>query len=243
MILTPPYIPLTKLQRLFDLFETRSLSSLTTEDLISRGFAKSEAGQAIQALKFLGILTSDNKTTDKAVIFSLKGDQSKIKLQELVQVAYKNLFEINKEPYKLSKDELFNEFVAIYKATPRVAKTATPAFLWLCSRAGFPVADEVLQSMEKASKAAIGHPKKDNSKADISKIPTINHSAKTTTLSGYVNDIEISGTGIRLVIPKTQETDDALMAGELGEVRQKLIKFAEKFGLKKHIIDDVQEDR
>lgn len=59
--------------------------------------------------------------------------------------AYSALFSITPEANTLSKEDLFNEFVAVYKLSPRLASSATPAFLWLCSEAGMKIAAKQIQ--------------------------------------------------------------------------------------------------
>lgn len=138
----PPYISAKKLEQLLGLLSTRSLGHVSKDDLTSRGFSLSDAFQALQALKFLNLIDDDGNVTDDAKKLILKGDQKKSALEEIVKSSYQKLFDTVPEPYSLSKDDLHNEFIAVYKLSGRLARTAVPAFLWLSTEAGLRTTSE-----------------------------------------------------------------------------------------------------
>lgn len=140
--LNPPYVGAPTLSRVFDMLSSRSLPSLTASDLANRGFSQSVSFQIVQALKFLGFLDGENKMTEKSKSLYVRGEERKSKLQEIVKSAYSKLFEVAREANLLPKDELHNEFLAVYGLSPRLASSAAPTFLWLCSEAGMEVKEE-----------------------------------------------------------------------------------------------------
>jgi len=110
----PPYLSVAKLEKLFDLLSTRSLSRITSSDLVARGFSKQDSFLAIQTLKFLGLLSLDGKTTEKMRLFAMRGSEKTEKLQNILRESYKKIFETVPSAEKLTKDELYgNHFILI----------------------------------------------------------------------------------------------------------------------------------
>lgn len=135
-LLKPPYLSLSALERVVSLLSTRSLDEITFDYLNNQGFGKSDVYTAIVALRFLGLIDNQGKTTEAAKKLHLQGEPRTKALQEMIRSAYSKLFKTVTEPQKLSSEELHNEFIAQYGITKRIAKSAVPAFLWLCEMAG-----------------------------------------------------------------------------------------------------------
>ncbi|MDO8577458.1 MAG: DUF5343 domain-containing protein [Candidatus Wildermuthbacteria bacterium] len=131
----PPYLSLPKVKALFELVSTRSLNGVTLDELRTYGFGGTDANVAIATLRFLGLVDSEGKSTDQWRKLQLTGDVKKVELRGIIKVAYHAIFERVEEPYKLTRDELLNEFLIVYRTTPRIARAAAPVFLWLCGRA------------------------------------------------------------------------------------------------------------
>lgn len=239
--INPPYIGVPSLQKLFNLLGTRNFSQLNVGDLESRGFSKSVAFQALQGLKFLEILDSEGKTTEKAKILALQGTGKKEQLETLVKSAYSKLFETANNAESLSKAELHDEFMAVYNLSSRLAKSAAPAFLWLCSTAGLNVS-EIIEVKErrtidkkKSDKAEV---KKDSYKSKDAHTSPINSPQEVTGSQNHI-DLNIAKSGIRLIIPKTPDIEDAVAGGELGEIRTAITTFAKKYDLLKESLSEI----
>ena len=119
-----------------ELISQRSLSNVMPEYFKNYGFGQADAYLAINTLKFLGIIDDNGKTTDELKRFQLRGDTRNSEVQEILKVAYKRLFDVIQEPYKLSKDDLTNEFMHHYGLSRRIAPSAVSAFLKLCEFCG-----------------------------------------------------------------------------------------------------------
>jgi len=139
--INPPYGSVNRLRSMFELFSTHNFPQITSSFLKSRGFSGSDAFQTISALKFLGILDSEGNKTEKMSKLQLKGEQRTQSIQEILKSSYAKLFETVEEPNKMSKDDLYNDFISIYGLSSRLASTSVPNFLWLCKEAGLEIAE------------------------------------------------------------------------------------------------------
>lgn len=133
---TPPYMSLPQLEKLIDLVSSRNLAELSLGVFRGYGFNAFDASVAGATLKFLGLADDQNRPTPKMAKLRLKGEARKKAFEEIVKGAYKKLFDSVEEPYKLPPDELSNEMVVQYGATPRIVRSAVPAFLKFCEYAG-----------------------------------------------------------------------------------------------------------
>lgn len=214
----PPYASTNKMEQLFFLLESRSFSELSSKDLMDRGFSESDSSHLLQGLKFLGLITPEGKTTESMRILSMKGDGRLEKMQEVIKSSYKKLYEIVPNAETLPRAQLHDEFMAIYKLSPRLTSTAVPAFLWLCSRAGLKVSEDSPRPTQK---------KKSNTS-------NIFKSLRKNDRKQYDKSFEhipIASTGIKILIPSTERVIDEIAGGGLVNVRKELISFAEKVGL------------
>lgn len=132
----PPYLSLTTLEKLLGLLSTRRLDKITTPYLEAQGFSKFDIGIIPSTLKFLKIIEDGSKIAEIAKKLHLQGEAKKEALQSIVKNAYQKLFKTIDKPYEVPNQELTNEFIASYELSPRVAKAAVPAFLWLCEESG-----------------------------------------------------------------------------------------------------------
>ena len=131
-----PYLSAAKMGRLMELVSERSLTIITPEYFKNYGFGQADAYLAINTLKFLGVIDDNGKSTDVLRRFQLRGDIRNMEVQQILKVVYKRLFDAVDDPYKLSKDDLTNEFMHHYSLSRRIAISAVPAFLKLCEFAG-----------------------------------------------------------------------------------------------------------
>lgn len=132
-----PYLSATKMEKLMELVSGRSLSAIAPDYFKNYGFGQADAYLAINTLKFLGVIDAQGRATDALRKFQLRGDTRNSEVQPILKIAYKKLFDAVNDPYKLSKDDLANEFMHCYSLSRRVAVSAVPAFLKLCEFAGF----------------------------------------------------------------------------------------------------------
>jgi len=104
-----------------------------------------------------------------------------IQPQSIVKIAYQKLFKTIDKPYEMPTQELTNEFIASYELSPRVARTAVPAFLWLCEESGMKEKSLLPRKRLSGSKRTVtkseGKTKESNQNSLLK-----NHSAITTKL-------------------------------------------------------------
>jgi hypothetical protein len=223
---TPPYLSVAKLSQLFGLVSSRNFSEINHSDLKHYGFGDSDIYIAIGTLRFLGIIDRSNKVLPAAKKLHLQGSSRTEAIAEMTRSAYAAVFDRVPNLVDLPPAEMHNEFLIAYGITPRVAKSALPAFLWLCEQGGLrelPVANE-----------------KRGTKISSSVRPEPNLPAKRVggAISGGTAptdslEFDFSG-GIKLVIPKAgPDLATAIAQGELKRISDEINEFARKYLLNK----------
>ena len=207
----PPYGSVSKLREAFNLLSTRSFNSLTPADLTARNFSKVDAFQTVSGLKFLGVFDEDGSKTENLRKIQLQGEEKIKGLQDIVKNAYSKLFETVPNANTLSRNELQNEFLAVYMLSPRLAKTAVPVFIWLCKEAGLEVAEEISFRDRKASN------QKSITKSNIEKL-------KLSEVHKEQNEAEhiIEAGQFKLILPKTKKITKALVEGKFKKIHEDL---------------------
>jgi hypothetical protein len=145
---TPPYMSLPQLEKLIELVSTRNIPIITTSLFRGYGFNDFDATVSVGALRFLYLIDESGKPTASMSKLRLKGDARKKAFEEIVRKAYEKLFTVVDAPHELSLDDLNNEMVVQYDLTPRVVRSAVPAFRKLCEYAG--LLEEGATSVRKA---------------------------------------------------------------------------------------------
>lgn len=217
----PPYGSVSRLRQALNLLATHNFSQIGTEEFINRGYSTTDAFQTVAALKFLGIINQDGQRTEKMTNLQLKGEERTKAMEEIVKMAYSKLFETVQEPNKLGKDELFNDFVSVYQLSTRLATTAVPNFLWLCSEAGLEIVEPMEVKEVRSSMKPHISSKKPIQPAQYSTPPLLNSLGKEE----QIIDIGI----FKLVIPKSDKIIEALMNGEFKTVKDEIKKLSDKF--------------
>ena len=133
---SPPYLSISSLEKILSILSSRKLGEINASYLSAQRFSKFDVGIAIVALKFLGLIDKDCKTTDLTKKLQLQGKPKEEALQTMIRNAYAKIFSVIESPQNLSNQELSNEFIAQYNLSPRLAKSAVPVFQWLCGEAG-----------------------------------------------------------------------------------------------------------
>lgn len=221
--LTPPYISISKMQKVFDLLSNRSFSTLSTEDFINRGLSKAEAFQALQALRFFGLMDSEGRLKDLKFL-ALRGEARTQGLKDTITNAYSKLFGRTENPAALSRDELYNEFIAEYGLSPRLTQGALPLFLWLSKEAGFVVSQQVEpRQRASSSKAKSSTPVHSKSSHDSSQDKASDQAEE------QFHKYQISK--IVLMVPRNETTDLLIAKGGLVDITQKIEEFAKKANL------------
>lgn len=224
--LNPPYGSINRLHYVFDLFSTHNFSQISPSLLRDRGFSGSDAFQTIAAIKFLGIIDSEGNKTGHMTKLQLKGDERTQVVLDIVKSAYKKLFDTVEEPYKLSKDDLYNDFISIYGLSGRLASTAVPNFLWLCKEAGL----EVSEAPELKERRARVKNSDDTNKLPNRSIkkPESFHTPATPTLN-VGNSVEVGE--FKLVLPDSwdrEKTRKSIVKGDFKAIYEELEKLSAK---------------
>ena len=216
---SPPYVAVSRLQEALKLLARRSISQVTPQEFTVRNFSKSDAFQTVTALKFLGLINNDGTRTDNITKLQLVGEERTKGLQEIVKSAYSKLFATVPDANKLSRQELYNEFLAVYHISPRLATTVVPAFVWLCSEAGFEISTGVeIKNRKTTKKLQTPHETKAIRKS-------LNYTLFGRPNQGY----EIPFGSITLVIPNTEKAKIALLEGKFQQVGEKLTALSKSF--------------
>lgn len=218
---TPPYATVGKVSEMFDLLNSRSFPSINPSDLQNRGFSAPDAFQVVATLKFLGLLNEDNTKTEQLPKIQQRGDKKAIALREIVTNSYRLLFSVIPEANKLTRDELHNEFMAIYKVSTRVARSAAPLFIWLCKQAGMDTKEDVIPK-DRVSK--FSNPKASSKQRVQTKTNTSNSFSMSTF--GLVEGYQVFPIGkIKLLIPSEEKYLSPVMNGELKEIKKQIEAF------------------
>lgn len=209
---SPPYVAVSRLQEALKLLATRSINQVTPQEFTARNFSKSDAFQTVTALKFLGLINDDGTRTGNITKLQLVGEERTKALQEIVKSAYSKLFTTVPDANKLSRQELYNEFLAVYHISPRLATTVVPAFVWLCKESGLEVAAGAeLKERTARTKTQTPHEAKAIQKS-------LSYRVSDASRQGY----EIPFGNITLVLPNTEKAKTALLEGKFKEVAEKL---------------------
>lgn len=129
-------------------------NTFTSPYFVQYGFGGSDATLAVSSLRFLGLIDGEGKATDLMSKISAKNeDRRKQGFQEVIKKAYDKLFEGEAKPYELSSDDLHDALRGEYGLSPRVARTAVPAFFKLCEYAGLREGTPTPSARERVKKA------------------------------------------------------------------------------------------
>ncbi|HEY4525147.1 MAG TPA: DUF5343 domain-containing protein [Candidatus Paceibacterota bacterium] len=134
--LPPPYLGVARIDRLMQLVENRNLNEVGTDYFKNQQFNSTDSVLAFSMLKFLGLVGPNGKATDLMRKMQLRGDAGTAAKKEIIKGAYSELFDRAPTAHELSRDELLNEIMDVYRVSPRVASAAAPAFLKLSEYAG-----------------------------------------------------------------------------------------------------------
>jgi Family of unknown function (DUF5343) len=218
---TPPYLSNSKLELLFEVVSTRNFQNLSPNDLQSRNFSNSDSFLGIKTLKFLTFIDDRGKVSDNMRVLFLKGEENQKRLQEIIKQAYHKLYARNPSAEKLSRDELYNEFISEYRLSSRVASPTVSAFIWLCRKSGLLATKDAPNSTsKKISQRNTTAIHKNTSEETNNKVKKIHSTFHTFNISGII-----------LEIPKNHVVDEAIISGELAEVKKALDTFAKSTGL------------
>ena len=201
-----------------NLVSGRRLSEITADYLVTSGFSKTDAYLGVSALRFLGLINSEGKTEEIIKKLLLQGDAHKAALAEIVQSAYSKIFNKITDLESATPEDLHNEFVHEYALSPRVARSAVPAFLWLCQSAG--LKKEGASQPRPRSAPGTAKAKKGTVAA------TKSHEPKNGNLQGN-NLIPLWFDGdITMTIPFGKKITEALGSGEYRDMLEAVNKFA-----------------
>lgn len=222
----PIYLSLSRLDRLLDLISTRSLNEVTLDYLRAQGFKGTDAHLAFAGLRFLGIIDASGKTLEISKKLHLQGDAWRETLKEVINVAYTKLFKVNKEAFTLDRQQLTNEFVGLYGLTPRIARVATPAFIFLCEKAGFIEQKLKIKTTEEGAR----RPRRERVPSALGS----NNSPRiTSTIPSGTIPFPFANGKIQLIITQTDQITELVQSEEFGTVSNAIKQLAEKFYIHK----------
>lgn len=134
---TPPYLAVGKLQKLLDLVATKSPTIADAVYFEKQGFGSYDSQLAMNALKFLGLLSSEAIPTALWKKWQLPGDGGGKVRAEAIRAAYSDLLNTVPKAYEQSREELKGDLMSVYGLSPRVAESAVPVLIKLFELAGW----------------------------------------------------------------------------------------------------------
>lgn len=215
----PPYLSVTKLVRLLEVISTRNLPKVGVTELDNYGIIGTDRYIALSALKFLGIIDDQGIPTSRMKQLQLKGEARATALKEIVQASYKKLFDTVSEPYQLDGNELINDFQTGYGASPRIAKVAVPAFLFLCEEAGFKERTTKLRSPQREAKQS----------KNVSSVPKTRQPAMLSHDGSLVPPLVLKIQGIDLTIPNDNNIAQTFTSDEFRSMVKSITTYADKY--------------
>ncbi|KND51232.1 MAG: hypothetical protein ABA06_02890 [Parcubacteria bacterium C7867-001] len=223
---SPTYLSAPRLEKVFELISTRTLNEVSTSYFEQYGFGGSDAALAMGTLKFLGVLDENGKATEKMRSLQLRGEPRQKALQEILKVAYADLFKTMPEPFNLTSDELINEFMHHYRLSPRVGKPAAVAFLKLSEFAGWKepttATPRKREGVASAPRAAAPRGEKQNKAKETD----------TPMIPGDVASVKLAEGKVVLYLPQ-EVMNRAVLEDDLGEefrgIMKSLKAFCEKY--------------
>jgi len=229
-VLQPPYLSISRLNKLYDLISSRSLSEINTEYLTNYGFSKPDAYLGVAALRFLGIIDDKGKTNELIRKFQLRGEQREKEISDIIKKAYKSLFDIVERPQDLSVDDLANEFLHAYKiSSRRVADPGVRAFLFLCEQAG--LREKTIQVRERKENDKTMNKSQKDSEKGLTRNRISKFKQKNTEIMEQIEGLSLNFSGgIKLIFPNNDSrVSQAVALGELKKVAEAIEDFAKKF--------------
>jgi hypothetical protein len=111
--------------------------TVNAETLRSLAIAPKNESYVINTLRFIGAIDKEGKQTDKAAIFYQGDGEFQKSVEEMLKVAYKDLFALYKdEAWRQPSDKLISFFRSKDKTTALVGKLQASTFQLLASLAG-----------------------------------------------------------------------------------------------------------
>ena len=142
--LRPPYASSGIADAIIDLFRKITASKVDSKFIVDNNIAtSSNAFRATDFLKWLGITDTDgNVNSEIAKKLRIVGDERNKMIKELVEKAYKDLFE-KVNVTEATKDNVINYFVHNHNFGGPQATQAAGLFLHLCYRYNIPVSEDL----------------------------------------------------------------------------------------------------
>lgn len=227
---TVPYLSASKMEKVLELVSERSLLNVSPSYFKSYGFGDADAYLAMNVLRFLNLVDENDKPTDRARKFQLKGEARNKEVEASIKEAYKKLFDAVEKPYGLQKDELANEFMHNYSLSKRVAESAVPAFLKLCEFAGLVEQGSVLVRRREQKPGASHVQKKQEQRTK---------QRASNKIDGDYTPVPFAEGEVKLVLP-TEILTRSILDNELGSDLKKVTSAISDFA-NKHFKSDKHE--
>ena len=202
----PPYIAVKKIDGLLERITSRSYEKIDRKTLMGYGFSDGESSQAVNALVFLGIVNQD-KTVNRELIDAIgaKNEDNKIEgIKNMVEGAYADLFSAYPSVAQADTDDIHDEMKRVYELSPRIARTAVPAFVHFCELAGLRERVEQSSATSSKSTSVLKSVQKPTSKA-----PTASNPDMGMLSSSVV--IDFADGEVKLAIPQKVMTNPMLL--------------------------------
>ena len=131
----PPYLPWAQLEDFLDRIRALNPRVIDVQYLETNGFGGSSPVLVLASIRFLRLVQDNRPTTEALDSLKVRGEEEyRSALGAIVRNAYHELFEAM-DVSQATRDTVYNQIRTVYQVSPRVASTATPVFLNLCSLA------------------------------------------------------------------------------------------------------------
>lgn len=219
--ITPPYLSITKLEKVMGLVSSRNFSKISIETFRNYGFGQFDAQLAISLLRFLNLIDDEGVPTESISKLYLPSEARKQEFEKILKNAYRKLFELIAEPQNLSSDELLSDFRIQYGLSDRLAKAAVPTFIKLCELGGLKEEGTIVGRVRQPSHKSNEQTAK--SQSPNGKRPTAEH-PQITEAGAVINTITMTLSDDLAVQYSTYLNNRITLDDELNQKWRALIK-------------------
>lgn len=139
----PPYGPVKGMLDGVALVERQTAPVVDVALLKQHGIARANEYKVLHALRFLGLIDADGRTTPESRLLRTRGPARTEALRRLVRRAYADLFS-RLDPARASRDDIHNYFVTRHNLSRDLAGKAATFCLELCRLAELDAAADAL---------------------------------------------------------------------------------------------------
>lgn len=142
----PPSRAKSWYEKFFEILSSRKID-LVDSDFVSVNITpdRGDVARFIAGLKFLGLIGTNGKATEKLEKLRLTGDEFKVNLSEIIKEAYSDVFD-KVDLTTVKRENLVNFFIGKYQLAGTAAGSSVDILVYFADKAGIPLSDELKSS-------------------------------------------------------------------------------------------------